>query len=395
MNPTASQIQRLMACPASNALPHVESTSPWAKDGTELHSFLASVNDGEDVDRALGKIESERAYAICDSFDWARMPVGVQFAAEVSIAIDVATGKARELGRGMGREAAYRFLTPFEVAGTIDVVALAPGYVAIWDYKSGFKRQQAKTSWQLRTLSVIAARLWDKPEARAALIFVPEAHVEWQSRARFDRLDLDTFLMQLRAMHTDIAAEAGFVADGTAKFKAGPHCDYCPAFSSCPAQMSLVRRLTGGDLEAELRSYHPLTPASAGVAWRQIKAAEMWLKKAKTAVLLYAKKYGPVDIGEGVHLGELTKDGNRRYDGKLAHRVIEGRWGRRVADEAVGLSVSQASIRRALVDSQEVGGIKVGPELKLILEAVEEQGGMSRKSSTTLGAFTINKEKKI
>ena len=59
------------------------------------------------------------------------------YAPEVAYALDLRTGRAREIGRGINR--AYGELSDDEIAGTADAVKLlSPTTVYVGDFKSGW-----------------------------------------------------------------------------------------------------------------------------------------------------------------------------------------------------------------------------------------------------------------
>src|SRR5690606_33417344 len=96
---TASKIERVAACPGSEALPHAESTSAAAERGSAGHAFLAAAGKlGREA--ALEQVPEEHR-ALCEAIDLDRLPVDLL--AEPAYAWDPVTGKARFLGANIGR----------------------------------------------------------------------------------------------------------------------------------------------------------------------------------------------------------------------------------------------------------------------------------------------------
>src|SRR5690606_5564131 len=113
----------------------------------------------------------EKYRDLCEAIDFERLPQGL--AAEVAIAIDVQTGKARELGRGNGR--CYETVRETEIPMTLDLLGANDDAVMVGDYKSGYSDvPPAVENGQLRTNAVAAARLIGRDTAVVEIIRIKD-----------------------------------------------------------------------------------------------------------------------------------------------------------------------------------------------------------------------------
>ena len=96
----------------------------------------------------------------------------------------------------------------------------------------------------------------------------------------------DTFAADLRIFRKRVLAERGarLAAGDVPALVMGEHCKYCPAFTHCPAQGALIRRMA---LEPEgvandLRAL--LTPETAAKAYERVKLVREAMKKVEAAL---------------------------------------------------------------------------------------------------------------
>lgn len=133
---TASSLARLRACPSSAALQRAETYNEWADLGHDAHEELAD----------LANLEPRLAQYV---------PPGARV--EVKFAYDVATGAARIIGEGGGRN--YGVIGPTEIAGSCDVLGVEFGRVVIVDWKTGFADvEPARSNAQLWFYALAACR---------------------------------------------------------------------------------------------------------------------------------------------------------------------------------------------------------------------------------------------
>lgn len=205
-----------------------DETNEAAATGTYLHSLIEceingvcdppAVPDRANVDRALRIFDKWRAWWDVGGhgdLDWRT---------EVPVAISLTTGIGRELPSSGQRD--YSAATPDEVPGTIDLFAVTPDSVVVWDIKTTLRPEyttEAPANKQLLTLALAAARAHDRERAEVALLFANEFDVRLE-RAEFDALDLLTHESELRSAVRGIP---------TSVPRSGDHCRFCLARGGC------------------------------------------------------------------------------------------------------------------------------------------------------------------
>ncbi len=357
---TGSGIERYALCPGSAVLPRVETISDDAERGRTIHAFLEAVNkDGRE--KALAAVPDDLRSA-CEALDVTRLPTDPKrFAAEVAFALDTVTGKARELGRGIGRK--YD-CAPTEIAGTADVVALLEeDGVFVADFKSGWSRRTAaKDSLQLRFYALAAARAYGRTRAVVQVIRVFEDGETWTDEASLDTFDLDSFAMDLAALASAIEADRKLYAEGVEPaLVEGSHCRWCPAFARCPAKCALVSSAAGVEIG-------PLTPETAARAYERIRLYRQALDAAESALKDFARQT-PIPLSDGQVYGPRY-DSTKSIDGKVGATALRALLGP-AAEEGIEVSVTQAGIKRALKAAGQ-------PPKKLeeVLALIERNGGL-------------------
>ncbi len=217
---TASKVGNLFACsvpfrPDVVSIP--DEPNEAAQVGTEFHAMVeAYVMHGvvptEGSARALRIFERFEAWWVASgsgSFRWR---------CEVPYAISLTTGRGRILPSNGQRD--YSHATPDEVPGTVDLVALEPDVVIVWDIKTTLRPEytdEPAINKQLLTLGLAVARAHNRDRAIGGLLFANEFDCRLES-ASFDALDLDLFEDKLRARALAIPT-----SDPTP----GRHCKFC------------------------------------------------------------------------------------------------------------------------------------------------------------------------
>ena len=373
---TFSAATRVEACPPSAVYPQVDETRPPATAGRGVHAFLEAVPK---VGRAAAlEAAPEDVRDRCSAIDLDAMPWLCSGAGEVAFAIDLSTGTARELGRGLQR--AYGDLTDNEVAGTLDWASLvgddAVGYL---DFKSGFiNAPPAAENFQLAVGAIAAARAWGRSLATVGIVKILD-----DGRIRYDVADLDQGMMaatfdRLRAADAKVRhAEREISAGHRPKLHLGrPQCDFCPARRACPAR---------ADQLAQLQALVPVSSVSGAIVTPEM--VRDLLPKAKAAkqfidsVLAELRAFGercPVDLGDGWEWGPVP--GDRILDGEAAFKVLSDVVGPSAAAVACPRKASQKSIEEAVRATNPPRGA-LG---RIVDEAVEEihlAGGSAREAA--------------
>lgn len=390
---TGSSVERVLACPPSNALPHVLSTGEPAERGDAIHRFLCDA-------RTLGREAAlERAVepwlAACEAIDVASLPTldAGGYAAEVAYSYDIELGTARELGRNIQR--AYGDLGPDEVPVTVDTVGLgADGEsVFVGDYKTGRGRvTPAGRNAQLLLGALAACRAYGRSRAEVAIVYVREDEDPVFSRATLDEWALDGFAASLRVT-ADKVREARHVvaAGGTPTVSTGPQCRYCPAFVQCPAQTSLALAITSAPDEWRADLTSALTPERARAAYELYRRAGEVVKRAGEALHAYAIESGGIDIGDGMVYGPVTT--KREYvDGAVTRQVLTEMHGPVIAERACSWSSSKTAIREALKHVAAQTGGKLAPLERDALAEIGKRRGIDRRESTACKEFVAKRK---
>lgn len=354
---TGSGIERHAICAASAVLPHVGTVSDDAARGTVIHAFLEAVN-AKGREAALADVPDDLR-PVCEALDVSKLPTNPRlFAAEVAFAFHTVTGKARELGRGIGRR--YDCAST-EIAGTADVIALLDDDgVFVADFKSGWSRRTAaRDSLQLRFYALAAARAYGRSRAQVQVIRIFEDGETWTDEASLDAFDIDSFAADLSALASSVEADRKLYAEGVEpQMVEGAHCRWCPAFSRCPAKAALI----------SIPPSVEITPEGASAAYQRIRLYKQALEKAEEILRDYARA-NPIPLPDGSVYG-VRYDDARRIDGKVAEKVLR-EWFGQAADAGIEVDVSQASIKRALAAAGN-RGVKLAD----VLAEIEKRGGL-------------------
>ena len=385
--PSASKLGLAFTCLGSAVLPRVDSLNEHADKGNAKHLFLSMcLKLGRDA--ALLEVPEEFR-ADCAALDVSELPASQagQWLAEVAFAFDVVSGEARVLGENIGREYTRAGRTERDIAGSADLVGLTPDAVVVIDYKTG--RQpvtRCAENWQMRALSVMAARALGRSRAQAAVLYVDDDGRPRYDWASWDAFDLDGFASEIQALGVRVLTATAVQQLGARKdftLRTGSHCRYCPALTTCPAQGAFVRQLvatpaeTLAELEAGIQD-----DATARAVWERVEAVEAVIKKAKAALHDRACSR-PIPLGNGEMFG-LTESSRESLKGNVAWDVIATKFGDDVADNAVELEASKAGIRRALEPIAAAGGQKLTPLMNETLDAIRSCGGAETKTTRTV-----------
>ncbi len=388
---TGSGIERAHECRASSVLPRVwRAGGRWASRGTEVHAYLERIANGMPPAESL-LLTSEEHRPAAEGVDLPALAEDLRLTAEVAFAYNPFTDTARELGRSLERD--YSSVTEDEIPLTIDVAGLAAGVGIVRDYKTGFTRlARTRGNWQMRGAAIAVARTFDLDQVDAQLIYLREGRPVWRDRATFNAFELAGIAAELRTMIERVRADRAAFADGhRIEPTQGSWCNYCPSWSSCPAQAALVRwALTGeGD------GLRPIEAGDLASALERVKLGKKALDKIEQQILSSVESVDPllVEVGaDGTEtwLGKHSKPGNERLDPSItvevAADVLAIPADRRAAFAGELLSVSKKALNQAVLDRVARGDGQ--RTVDAILTAVRARGGATRPTSESVGLFT-------
>ena len=198
---TGSHLERALECSASTCLPKAKNSSPEASEGRAIHIYIEFVSE-YGRDKALAVMRDSptlRDYVdVCEVIDTDLLPT--ELAHEVAFAFDIATGKAREIGRGNKVNYAECNLAPLEIPCRLDVVGVSADAVFVGDYKSGHLAVTgAKTNIQVGFGALCASLAYGKDSAVVEIIRTGRGGAKpFRDRAELDAFDLDALASRLR-----------------------------------------------------------------------------------------------------------------------------------------------------------------------------------------------------
>lgn len=336
--PTASQLALAMECTHS-----FTSGLPWPKEtdtgrfafGNAAHdaaeAFLISGSyDLDAIARARDLAASERhrlaaTVGHVTSLIESTIERGCMIAAELPLAYNVKTRKARIMKRKNHRD--YSDRRPFEFTGTLDVVAVESGKVAVLDWKTGAPKWTDEAVWQMKYAGLAAAKLVGASEVSTALLYVDEDGI------KEDVHHLDAFDMAEAADRLDLLWDD--LHKGPTPPVPGVHCtaNYCKLAGVCSATRAALAETVAS------RSALIATEEDAARVWAMLPQAEAAIKAAKEQIRHMAYKK-PIPLLNGKRLAIVEQ--SRETIELDAHTAAL------VPDAAREFSTSKAAIEAAL-----------------------------------------------
>lgn len=310
---SASAAERAIACPASAALPRVNTTSAAAKRGTHIHDYLRAIAENVNPTIALERVPEEYRDT-CNKIH-VNKAIGDLGAVsvEAAFALHVQTRAARKLGVNLGRTYSVDL---YEVAGTIDVIGTDMSErPVVLDWKTGQSVTPCKDNAQMLFAAVCAANHFGSDDVEARVAYVREdGYVHIDSHV-FERFDLEDFVDRLAMAHTSaLEALATIEQGGVPDVSPGAWCDYCPAMHSCPAHVTLVRA-AASELDTIATRIAALTPEEGGKAWSLNKRIRTLSDTIDENLRKLAKKT-PLPIGDTHEVREGAPQTRTTFDSK-------------------------------------------------------------------------------
>ncbi len=362
---TASRVATAHACEGSQALEQRDEKHPGQDEGVARHSeWEDAIKAGKPPDVLVER--------------W----LGYTWRAEVAFAIDLDTGKAWEIGEGIGR--GYGELGPRCVAGTADAVGRGPnGELVIVDKKSfdpGVAR--AAVNAQLNTLALMACRAYGLDECEVAI----SHELRPLDVASLDFANLIQYETELGALVDRTAEAKTRVRDGLAlTLSPGSHCRWCSAFAACPVQSSLAIDVNSGAAAMRFEALMPLRDdQSAARAYDFLKRVKMLSARLSTALYARAAER-PFMVSGGRMFGKRTKLGSTKLDSDIAYNVVREKFGQEVADASVERKASQAGIKRGLEFVVGKGTAKALNDD--VMKEIKARGGSNREESEVVEEY--------
>ena len=300
--PTASSLERVLACPASHVLPQVRTTGEAAERGSAIGRYVRDILAGEDADIAIARVPQAKWKATCRGLDWEAIcgdlvPETIRAEVAYGVVPNEFDG-ARLLGVNLGRR--YPKLLPNEYAGTNDLEGRAEdGYGVVGDLKSGLDVTACGANPQMRFHALARSVVTGKPVEARVLQIRESGRVDVDAHL-FTSLELDSFADELTELVVRIdAARSVYLAGGQPDVNAGSHCRYCHAKWSCPAFTLPARSALPAP------SAGPLSDDEAMAAWQKIREVKAWAVEAEARMKDLARSR-PFPVRWGKELREIT-----------------------------------------------------------------------------------------
>lgn len=305
--PTASGIERALACPASTVLPQTYGGGEDAERGSAIGKFARDIIAGEPYEVALDRVARKDWKATCSGLDFQAICGDlVHVRAEVAYGVQPDAMSARFLGLNLGRR--YPTRGPGEFVGTNDLEGqTSDGVEVACDLKSGKEVTSCAANPQMQFHATARYLLTGKSPVEGRLLYVrsdgrvakdPHTFTAFEMDSFADRLaDLVGILRDTREAHAAGGLDAIKVTEGR-------HCAYCPAYSACPAKTRLARELV-----PTLRKYDrqglDISPEDAGAAWAVATEGEKLAKAIKSRMNGYARQ-SPIHTRPGKVVREIA-----------------------------------------------------------------------------------------
>jgi len=354
--PSASRLELAMRCVGSRVLPRIEEESgPEAERGARIHAAMQKLMKTRCGLEGLGELADDERTSAATLWDAAPLAMTMaDFArhvgAEVAMAYDLDERTARSIGTNIGR--AYPAMRRSEVYGTADAIGLERDTCHVIDWKCGrLHHGFIGSSWQMKALGLMTARLYQRSAVRISLVWAPPgAERATVDSMMLEALDLDLIECELRELLRRLEDAERDVLEGRApRLTLGAHCARCPARLACPARAGLVRSAVADGakeltaLSAELAS---ATSEELSAAWARARPLLDAAKEVEAAFRTLAMSR-PFTTKPGFILApRVTR--REKLEPIAAAAVLEDILGPAAARVGIDMEVTKAGIDRAI-----------------------------------------------
>ena len=298
---------RVEACPDSASqirragVESQDTGGAGADRGTKLHERALVTREMEE----LGTFD--RA-AVERSIEWLEEKRGALVAAGVEIEEELTERRVTVRSRA-GDELTFGTADRFWVARTSDGTRSA----VLVDLKFHPTAELDERGVTLQLLAYgIGAMQEFEVERVNAFAFAPHGPAEWCFT--LERADLDGYVQLAEELAARTMRDAH--DEEPLDLRAGRHCQYCPALSTCPAATENALALTEAEptatpIRVENGKYEIVDDRLLAQRWAEVKAAEAFIAKFKKAVT------AALDSCESEYLERREKAGNRYLRGAV------------------------------------------------------------------------------
>lgn len=262
--PTASSLERALACTSSVVLPQIFSGGEDAERGSAIGAFARDILAGEPWEAMLERVPRNDWRATCRALDFRAICGDLTVVrAEVAYAVDPERQIARQLGLNLGRR--YPPLAAGEFCGTNDLEGRKGSLEVVCDLKSGREVTSCAVNPQMLFHALARYLVTGACEIEGRLLYVRADGRVFSDTHLFKAFELERFADRLAELVGRISEARGALAAGAALTAVeGSWCRYCPAYSSCPAKVALARAMIS---ELSAAAGKPLSPEEGGRVW--------------------------------------------------------------------------------------------------------------------------------
>ena len=367
----ASSLSRLLACPASGALPQIrgdgDGKGEAAATGIAGHKFLERLALKDSVGQALLHVDPEH-HDMCRRIDLSGIDFGGEIYVEKSYHYRV------DIGLIFGEWPVS--MPEFSITGTADLVQHRGGELLVTDWKFGRPEyvEPVEDNTQLMFYALCAHLDWKDKEfpapskitIRLGFIDQEMGGITFRERVLHPE-DLLAFQEALRK-----ALEARMVASSAAtpSVTEGPWCHFCHARVACPAKVSLIRQFSQGLM---VRPPGDLTAERIGEAWVKAQTLKAAIAEFEAQVEFWVRTQGVVPLPDGKTLALVKRRGNEVLDPDIAAGCV----GEELGDTAARSVVKRSVAKQAILDVVKAAGFPNKISEKII-GAVRKAGGVTR-----------------
>lgn len=273
-----------------------------AEQGVVLHALSETVAEGKPLDVALVTPDIEGRWAHLAPWleQWRDATHGSQRLVEAAFKLDVHTRVVTGVPRSAGRDYGH---TMTEVPARLDLGAVWPDRVEIWDIKTGETAPRAADAGQLKTLALMVCEAFGKSRAVVHIVHVRDDGVRVDS-AELAQWDLDAHALMLRGALDSLP---------TAEPQPGSHCKYCPARTVCPAIVTAMVAAPSMAIN---------TPEDIARVWPMLKPIEDAIAAIKSAIKAHVEAGGDLPLTNGRHLRMVRSGGGESVDLKSLAKAM-------------------------------------------------------------------------
>ena len=323
MRATGSAMQRVMSCPGFMKLDRVNSTNAGAQKGTRLHDWFydhGTKGLEPETEQQIGiAAKLEQLKGAFPDAEWLYEP-----------ALQYLDGEGKLLGENISRN----YPPPegmIDICGSADIIGLDKDTIILIDLKQGRTFVEAPdNNWQLKTLAMIAGKLWPNRMVVAEIWKADEngdVDLYQGTYTTNDLLDFENQIIQ--------------VWGGSGEVVMGVHCEWCPAIADCPAQKAAVNALTvPGDAPIQISA------DNVAMVFHRYKLVERAAEITKKALTEFIRVNGPVL--DGIEHELCMKPRNSRFVTTSGAKYLQETLPKSMIDEVCPRKVTLTALSKAL-----------------------------------------------